>query len=106
MLKEYKKRKADSKAFKEEVRKITLQERRKAYKEEALIKAKEEGKALARRVPKGKRIADGLTSLTKAGVKKIITPPKNKQGRNINPYTSTPRTNTINMQKPVGFEFM
>lgn len=102
MFKEFKERRADTKSFKEEVRKITLQERRKAYLNEALIKAKEEGKFLARRKPTLSRIADGITNLTKSTAKKIITP--SKKGRPINPYIS--KKPQVPVQKPIGFEFM
>jgi FtsZ-interacting cell division protein ZipA len=48
-LKEYKKARKESQAFKKIVAKRTLQARRQAYEKEALSVAREKGKALARR---------------------------------------------------------
>ena len=79
-LKDFKERRKESAAFKKIVAKQTLQVRRKAFADEALVQAKKKGKELAiakaNKPSFGKKLAMIGTNASANLAKKVLTPPK------------------------------
>lgn len=82
----------ESIAFKKIVEKQNLQARRKAYAEESLVKAREEGKARARK----KSTGQALGSAFQGAVQRAITPPKKS-----NPVSRRTTVKRPSVKKPV-----
>jgi len=106
-LSEFKLRQKESKAFKKIVAKQTLQARRKAFADEALVQAKKKGRELAvakaQKGSFGEQVRRVSKKTGKAIVKKVLAPPK-KSGKKSYPKKIMVDRSPKNLSSPIGFE--